>query len=77
MFENFGIALVQLVGFFGVFAFFVYQLLTEKKSKVTSSNKEINLISKSKKKSKVNFFRKKDNSVKEEPLKPKKKGWFN
>ena len=30
MFENFGTALVQAVGFFGVFGFFVYRLLSEK-----------------------------------------------
>ena len=77
MFENLGIALVQLVGFFGVFAFFVYQLLTDKRNKVTSPNKENNLISKPKKKSKINFFSRKDTSIKEEPPKPKKKGWFN
>ena len=35
MFENFGTAIVQAVGFFGVFGFFVYRLLSEK---VTSSN---------------------------------------
>ena len=30
MFENFGTAIVQAVGFFGVFGFFVYRLLSEK-----------------------------------------------
>ena len=30
MFENFGTAIVQAVGFFGVFSFFVYRLLSEK-----------------------------------------------
>ena len=39
MFENFGTAIVQAVGFFGVFGFFVYRLLSEKVS--TSSPKEI------------------------------------
>ena len=34
MFENFGTAIVQALGFFGVFGFFVYRLLSEK----TSSN---------------------------------------
>ena len=32
MFENFGTAIVQALGFFGVFAFFVYRLLSEKVS---------------------------------------------
>ena len=32
MFENFGTAIVQALGFFGVFAFFVYRLLSEKDS---------------------------------------------
>ena len=32
MFENFGTAIVQAVGFFGVFGFFVYRLLSEKAS---------------------------------------------
>ena len=39
MFENFGTAIVQAVGFFGVFVFFVYRLLSEKVS--TNSPKEI------------------------------------
>tara|TARA_Y100000589_G_scaffold268666_1_gene260503 strand:- start:135 stop:398 length:264 start_codon:yes stop_codon:yes gene_type:complete len=30
MFENFGTAIVQALGFFGVFGFFVYRLLSEK-----------------------------------------------
>ena len=33
MFENFGTAVVQAIGFFGVFVFFVYRLLSEKVSK--------------------------------------------
>ena len=37
MFENFGTAIVQAVGFFGVFGFFVYRLLSEKNS--TNSSK--------------------------------------
>ena len=32
MFENFGTAIVQALGFFGVFGFFVYRLLSEKVS---------------------------------------------
>tara|TARA_Y100001978_G_C23504421_1_gene342569 strand:- start:448 stop:696 length:249 start_codon:yes stop_codon:yes gene_type:complete len=37
MFENFSTAIVQAVGFFGVFGFFVYRLLSEK---VSSNSKE-------------------------------------
>ena len=40
MFENFGTAIVQAVGFFVVFGFFVYRLLSEKVS--STSLKEIN-----------------------------------
>ena len=32
MFENFGTAIVQAVGFFGIFCFFVYRLLSDKVS---------------------------------------------
>ena len=32
MFENFGTAIVQAVGFFGIFGFFVYRLLSDKVS---------------------------------------------
>ena len=46
MFENFSTALIQLVGFFGVFGFFVYQLLTDKRKGKSSNSivkpKEIN-----------------------------------
>ena len=41
MFENFSTALIQLVGFFGVFGFFVYQLLSDKK-KGKPSNSIVN-----------------------------------
>ena len=77
MFENFGTALIQLVGFFGVFVFFVYQLLTDKR-KGKSSNpivkpKEIN----PKKQVKGGFFGRRKKEVIEEPPKNKKKRWFN
>ena len=38
MFENFGTAIVQAVGFFGVFGFFVYRLLSEKVSSDSPKN---------------------------------------
>ena len=77
MFENFSTALIQLVGFFGVFGFFVYQLLTDKK-KVEAINstvkpKEIN----SKKEVKSGFFGRRKKEVIEEPPKNKKNRWFN
>ena len=77
MFENFSTALIQLVGFFGVFGFFVYQLLTDKK-KVESINstvkqKEIN----SKKEVKSGFFGRRKKEVIEESPKKNKKRWFN
>ena len=77
MFENFGTALIQLVGFFGVFGFFVYQLLTDKK-KVKPSNsivkpKEIN----QKKEVKRGLFGRRKKEVIEELPKKKKNRWFN
>ena len=81
MFENFGTAIVQAVGFFGVFGFFVYRLLSEK---VSSDFPEKNSKKNSKKPLKsVNsekkglFGRKKQvelNIV--ENKKENKKGWF-
>ena len=77
MFENFGTALIQLIGFFGVFGFFVYQLLTDKKKEnQTNSNlkpKETN----PKKEIKGGFFGRRKKEVIEEAPKNKKKSWFN
>ena len=78
MFENFSTALIQLVGFFGVFGFFVYQLLTDKKNGKPSNSivkpKGIN----PKKESKGGFFgRRKKEEVIEDPSKNKKNRWFN
>ena len=81
MFENFGTAIVQAVGFFGVFGFFVYRLLSEK---VPSNTEKVNPKNNSPKPTKkVNsenkglFFRKKkveqNLEVKEEKS---KRGWF-
>ena len=81
MFENFGTAIVQAVGFFGVFGFFVYRLLSEKVSSDSlnekskkNSLKPIKNVSSEKK---GLFGRKK----KVEPdvnanKKENKKGWF-
>jgi len=77
MFENFSTALIQLIGFFGVFGFFVYQLLTDKKNGKPSNSivkpKEIN----SKKDVKSGFFGRRKKEVIEEPSNNKKKRWFN
>ena len=62
MFDNLGTALVQALGFFAVFAFFVYQtLFAEKKPNNSKLNPKEKTISDTKK------------SVKKEP----KKGLFN
>ena len=80
MFDNIGTALVQAVGFFGVFGFFVYQLLSDGKkpiqpqlkSPIKKVNKSMNLIDKPEKKGL--FGRKKE--PKKVDVKPKKKGLF-
>ena len=62
MFDNLGTALVQAIGFFGVFGFFVYQtLFADKKNKNSKSNLKQTNVSDTKK------------SIKKEP----KKGLFN
>ena len=81
MFENFGTAIVQAVGFFGVFGFFVYRLLSEKVSSESpkenfkkNSSKPVTSISSEKK---GLFGRKKkveQNIV--ENKKENKRGWF-
>ena len=77
MFENFSTALIQLVGFFGVFVFFIYQLLTDKKNEKPSNSivkpKNIN----PKKEVKSGFFGRRKKEVIEEPPKKKKNRWFN
>ena len=80
MFENIGTALVQAVGFFGVFGFFVYQLLsdgkknmqTQLKSPAKKVNKSKDLVDKTKKKG---LFGRKKELIKID-VKPKKKGLF-
>ena len=62
MFDNLGTALVQAIGFFGVFGFFVYQtLFADKKNQNSKLNPKQTKISDTKK------------SIKKEP----KKGLFN
>ena len=80
MFDNIGTALVQAVGFFGVFAFFVYQLLSEgKKTTNTTLNaptkKVIQSNNLNNKPQKKGLFGRKTEPIGEE-VKPQKKGLF-
>ena len=81
MFENFGTAIVQAIGFFGVFGFFVYRLLSEKGSsgspKENSKKNTSNPVKTYSNEKKGLFGRK--NKVKQnidENKKEIKKGWF-
>ncbi len=81
MFENFGTAIVQAIGFLGVFAFFVYRLLSEKVSSGSpkenskkNSSKPVNSVIPEKK---GLFGRKKKVELNiDENKKVNKKGWF-
>ena len=81
MFENFGTAIVQAVGFFGVFGFFVYRLLSEKVSsnsqKETIKNNSSTTVRKINSEKKGLFGRKKkvEQNI-EIKKKENKKGWF-
>ena len=80
MFDNLGTAIVQALGFLGVFGFFVYQLLSDGKkpinTKLKSPKKKANeLKDKNHKSKKFGLFSKKNKPIKEEE-KPKKKGIF-
>ena len=80
MFDNIGTALVQAIGFFGVFGYFVYQLLSDgkkpiqnqSKSPVKKVNQKKDLMDKPK--NQGLFGRKKELIT--EDVKPKKKGLF-
>ena len=80
MFDNIGTALVQAVGFFGVFGFFVYQLLSDGEkpiqTQLKSSNKKVNItIDSINKPKKIGLFGRKKETINED-VKPKKKGLF-
>ena len=80
MFDNLGTALVQALGFFAIFGFFVYQtLLADKKNKNLKINPIKTKISDSKKsikkEPKKGLFNRKYKSV-EENLPVQKKGLF-
>ena len=80
MFDNIGTALVQAVGFFGVFGYFVYQLLSDGKKTIRNQTKSPvkklketkNLKDNPKKKG---LFGRKNESINED-VKLKKKGLF-
>ena len=80
MFDNLGTALVQALGFFAVFGFFVYQtLFADRKPKNSKSNPKKTKISDRKesikKESKKGLFNRKSKPVKEN-LPVQKKGLF-
>ena len=82
MFENFGTAIVQAVGFLGVFGFFVYRLLSEKASsssfKENTKNKPSKPLKQTNTEKKGLFGRKKKVELNiEEKKKDNKGGWFN
>ena len=80
MFDNIGTALVQAIGFFGVFGYFVYQLLSDGKNPIKNQSKSAvtkviqkkDLNDRSKKQGL--FGRKKETMS--ENVKPKKRGLF-
>ena len=80
MFENFGTAIVQAVGFFGVFGFFVYRLLSEKVSsdfpKENSKKNPSKPVKSANSEKKGLFGRKKKIEPNIVEKKEKKKGWF-
>ena len=80
MFDNLGTALVQALGFFAVFGFFVYQtLFADKKNKNSKLNPKKTNISNTKqstkKEPKKGLFNRKSNPVKEN-LPVQKQGLF-
>ena len=80
MFDNFGTAIVQAIGFFGVFGFFVYQLLSDGKkpinSQLKSDRKKVSESRNLKDNTKKNrLFGRKKEPIKQD-LKPNKKGIF-
>ena len=80
MFENFSTAIIQAVGFFGVFGFFVYRLISEKStsniSKENTKNKTSKSIKTENTKKKGLFGMKKNAKQNIEVKKENKKGWF-
>ena len=77
MLDDLGTLIVQAIGFFGIFGFFVYQLLSDgqknNQSKLISS--KTTFKSKESKETKGWFNRRKE--AINEDIKPRKKAWFN
>ena len=81
MFENIVTALIQAIGAFAVFGFFVYQLFsdgkksiqTQSKSTTKKVNKSMDLVDKTEKKG---LFGRKKEPIKKD-VKPNKKGLFS
>ena len=80
MFENFGTAIVQAAGFFAVFGFFVYRLLSEKASdnslKANTTNRSIKPVKYVNSEKKGLFGRKKIVEQNIDVKKDIKRGWF-
>ena len=81
MFENFGTAIVQAVGFFGVFGFFVYRLLSERVStdslKDSTKKKTLKPVTSVSSEKKGLFRRKEKVELNtNETKKEMKRGWF-
>ena len=77
MFENLGTALIQLLGFLGVFGFFIFQLLKDNKderSSLNNNNLIQNKITKKEIPTRKGLFRRQSKSS-EEKVTPKR-GWF-
>ena len=77
MFENLGTALIQLLGFLGVFGFFIFQLLKDNKddrSSLNNNNLIQNKITKKDIPTRKGLFRRQSKSS-EEKVNPKR-GWF-
>ena len=80
MFDNIGTALVQAVGFFGVFGYFVYQLLSDGKKTIQNQSKSsVKKVNQNKdlndRPKKQGLFGRKKEQITED-VKPKKKGLF-
>ena len=80
MFDNIGTALVQAIGFFGVFGYFVYQLLSDGKKPIQNQSKSpVKKVNKKKdledRPKKQGLFGRKKELITED-VKPKKKGLF-
>ena len=77
MFENLSTALIQAIGFIGVFLFFVYQLLSDNNSGIFNDKNSSQTVKNNSKDPKIKnsrFFWKKNSLNKEAEVKKNK--WF-